>query len=58
MERELYSYQIHQDLNLALSKMEFATKIFEQKAPFDKFDFSSFLPLFKIVKEILNLPIQ
>ena len=44
--------------NLALSKMEFATKIFEQKAPFDKFDFSSFLPLFKIVKEILNLPIQ
>lgn len=44
--------------NLALSKMEFATKIFEQKAPFDKFDFSSFLLLFKIVKEILNLPIQ
>ena len=44
--------------NLALSKMEFATKILNQEVPFDKFDFTSFILLFKIIKQILDLPMK
>ena len=44
--------------NLALPKMEFATRILEKSEPFDKFDFSSFVPLFSIIKKILDLPMR
>ncbi len=44
--------------NLALSKMEFASRILQNKKPFDKVDFSAFLELFKIIKTILDLPLK
>ena len=44
------------DINLALSKMEFAQRILNQEPPFDNFNFDSFLKLFQIMDEIIKLP--
>ena len=42
--------------NYALSKMEFAKRILNKEKPFDNMDFSNFIPLFEIIKKILNEP--
>ena len=41
-----------ENVNVALSKMTFANMILEEKAPFDKIDFSGFVSIFEILKEI------
>ncbi len=40
------------DINIALPKMEFAKMILDKSPPFDDIDFSSFLEIFKILKDI------
>ena len=40
--------------NFALSKMAFAECILEKKSGFDNFDFSNFVPIFEIIKEIIE----
>ena len=42
-------------INYALSKMEFAKRVLAQEPPFDSFDFSSFIPLFEVIKDILEM---
>ena len=42
--------------NYALSKMEFAKRILNKEKPFDNMDFSNFIPLFEIIRKILNEP--
>lgn len=42
------------DTNLALPKMKFATMILGEKEPFNNIDFSNFLEIFEILKEIYN----
>lgn len=39
--------------NVALSKMKFATAVLDKIPPFDKMDFSNFIPLFEIIRDIL-----
>ena len=46
-------FKNHNDLNFALPKMVFANYVLEGKEPFDKMDFSHFLPIFSTIKEIL-----
>lgn len=55
-ESKSYVIRIEDDdrKNLALSKMKFANLVFEGKPPFDNIDFSSFIPLFEIIKQILE----
>ena len=43
-----------EDTNLALSKMVFANMILEKKDPFNDIDFSNFVKIFIILKEIYN----
>ena len=40
--------------NFALSKMDFAECILEKKFGFENFDFSNFVPIFEIIKEIIE----
>ena len=42
------------DINYALSKMVFAECVLENKPGFDKFDFSNFASVFKIIGEIIE----
>lgn len=39
--------------NYALSKMNFATYVLERKKPFEQMDFSCFIPIFEIIRDIL-----
>ena len=39
-------------VNYCLSKMQFANKILAKEPPFNNIDFSSFIPLFEIIKDI------
>ena len=41
-----------QNVNVALSKMKFADFILEGKEPFNDVDFNSFVPIFRILREI------
>ena len=41
-------------INIALSKMAFATMILQKEAPFKDVDFSNFVEIFKILKEIYD----
>lgn len=41
-------------INYCLSKSKFAELVMKGEAPFDQFDFSSFIPLFTIIKDILS----
>ena len=41
-------------INYALPKSKFAKLILEKKAPFDNFNFESFLEIFKVIREIIN----
>lgn len=50
----VYSIADENKTNVALSKMKFATSVLEKTPPFDEMDFSNFIPLFEIVKEILQ----
>lgn len=43
--------------NYALSKSKFADYILNQQKPFDNFNFDNFLPIFKIIKQILDEPL-
>ena len=40
--------------NFALSKMDFAECVLEKKSGFEDFDFSNFVPIFEIIKEIIE----
>lgn len=40
--------------NIALSKMKFATTVLESHPPFNQMDFSNFIPLFEIIRDILQ----
>ena len=40
--------------NYALSKMEFATRILHREKPFDNVDFSAFIKLFEVIRDILK----
>lgn len=44
----------HDDVNLALSKMNFANYVLDGKEPFDTMDFSNFLPIFSMISEIIK----
>lgn len=44
-----------EDKNFALSKMTFANKILNNEEPFNQFDFSNFISVFRIIKEIVEL---
>lgn len=50
----VYSIADENKTNVALSKMKFATSVLEKTPPFDEMDFSNFIPLFEIVREILQ----
>lgn len=43
--------------NYALSKSKFADYILNRQKPFDNFNFDNFLPIFKIIKQILDEPL-
>lgn len=43
-----------EEVNYALSKMKFAECVSERKEGFDHFDFSNFLGVFEIIKEIIS----
>lgn len=45
------------EINYALPKMIFAEKIYHKEEPFTKMDFSSFIKLFDIIKEIQDKPL-
>lgn len=45
-------------INYALPKSKFAKLILDKQAPFDNFNFDSFIALFEIIKEIINQPDQ
>jgi len=40
--------------NYALSKMDFAECVLNEKSGFENFDFSNFVPIFEIIKEIIE----
>lgn len=52
--RKVYKIEDADEKNCALTKMNFATYVLEKKAPFDHMDFSGFIPLFKIIYDILS----
>ena len=41
-------------MNYALPKSKFAKMILEKQAPFDNFNFESFIPVFEIIRDIVN----
>ena len=54
---QVYSTQFGSHDNYSLSKMRFALMILKKEPPFDNFNFDSFIELFEIIKEILDLPL-
>lgn len=40
--------------NYALTKMQFAKRVLNKETPFENIDFSAFIPLFKVIREILQ----
>ena len=50
----VYRFDDKNKVNIALSKMKFATAVLEGQAPFDEIDFSNFIPLFEIIRDILQ----
>ena len=42
----------NENINVALSKMTFANMVLEEKPPFDKVDFKSFVAIFEVLKKI------
>lgn len=54
-ESESKVYKLGDDqINYALPKMEFAKRVLNKEAPFDNMDFTGFIPLFRIIREILE----
>lgn len=43
------------NVNFALSKMDFANFVLEKKVPFDHMDFTSFVPVFDMIRKILSV---
>lgn len=54
--RKVYKIEDADEKNCALTKMCFATYVLEKKEPFDQMDFSGFIPLFEIIRDILVEP--
>lgn len=52
--RKVYKIQDVEEKNCALTKMCFATYVLEKKEPFAHMDFSGFIPLFEIIRDILQ----
>lgn len=47
-----------EEINIALPKSQFANRVLNKEAPFDNFDVSSFETLFKVIKSILDEPME
>ncbi len=45
----------NEETNYALSKMNFAKMVINKQQPFEKMDFKGFIPLFEVIREILEL---
>jgi len=54
IESNVRSKEKGNDANMALSKKRFAEGVLSKKTPFDTFDFANFLPIFKVINDILN----
>lgn len=46
-------WDCNNDINYALPKMTFATYVLESKEPFVNMDFSNFIPVFELIRDIL-----
>ena len=46
-------WDCNNDINYALPKMTFATYVLENKEPFVNMDFSNFIPVFELIRDIL-----
>lgn len=44
----------NEETNYALSKMDFANLVFDKIEPFESMDFSSFVPIFEMIRDILE----
>ena len=42
-------------INIAMPKSKFASLVYSKTPPFNNFDFKNFIPIFKAIKEIINL---
>ena len=51
--KQVYQIADVNKVNLALSKMDFAKLVSEGTPPFDQMDFTNFIPLFEIIRDIL-----
>lgn len=54
--RKVYKVDDVDEKNCALTKMDFATYVLELTDPFSQMDFSGFIPLFEIIRDILAEP--
>lgn len=54
--KKVYEVKDTTEKNRALSEMCFATYILEKRKPFDEMDFTGFIPLFEIIRDILREP--
>lgn len=54
--KKVYKIEDADEKNCALTKMDFATYVLEEKVPFSQMDFSGFIPLFEIIRDILAEP--
>jgi len=55
VDNNVYKKEKGSEENHALSKMNFAERVRGCEAPFDKFNFENFLPIFETIKDILEL---
>lgn len=53
--KKVVSITGNQEINYALPKNQFASLVLKGTPPFDNFDFKNFLPIFEIIKKIVNL---
>lgn len=53
--KKVYEVKDSTEKNRALSKMCFATYILEKRKPFEEMDFTGFIPLFEIIRDILKI---
>ena len=44
-----------EEINIAMPKSKFASLVYSKTPPFNNFDFKNFIPIFKTIKEIINL---
>ena len=51
-------YSENSNTNYALPKMDFAKKVLAKEKPFDRVNFDGFIPLFEVLKDILNIDVD